>query len=311
VDAELTQSSMMDDESVCVDKERRACYCVFMRWTLCVVSLSLGLVVGWAGCATKAREEERIWEQVKIGDLAPREGFPAAQFSATVTLDIHVMEMPADRVDRLDDLWPILSANPVKLTSYNAFTGNSFRMRFGRMDVWPQVHATLADAEARQVATTSMVLPVNDTSDLPIAELHAARQISFVGNNLSKQVANVGPGVLALRLRAEPIPWARGVHKIIGYPTYTIPVTSAIAPLQAKARRGEFYFAPAAFAVQMAPGDLVVLGPDEYTGERRTLGGLFFNNPEGVLFFSSAKRTPPVIKPAVRVYVMICTAIND
>ena len=132
-----------------------------------------------------------------------------------------------------------------------------------------------------------------------------------MGNNLLKQTTHVGPGVLALRLRVEPIPWARGVHKIIGYPTYTIPVISAIAPLQAKAREKEFYFAPAAFAVQMAPGDLIVIGPDEYTAERQTLGGLFFNKPEGTLFFNPAKRTPPQIKPAVRVYVLICTAIND
>lgn len=279
--------------------------------TLCVAFLSLVLFWALAGCGTEPRAEERIWEQVKIGDLAPRERFPAPQFFATVTIDIHIMEIPADRVDRLDELWPILSPNPVKLTSYNAFTGNCFRMRYGRMDLWPQVQSMLTDADAQKVSTTSMVLPVNDTSDLPIAELHAGRQISFMGNNLAKQTVNVGPGVLALRLRAEPIPWARGVHKIIGYPTHTIPVTSAIAPLQAKARRNEFYFAPAAFAVQMAPGDLAVLGPDEYTGERRTLGGLFFNKPEGTLFFSPTRRTPPQIKPAVRVYILICTAVND
>ena len=81
--------------------------------------------------------------------------------------------------------------------------------------------------------------------------------------------------------------------------------------MQAKARQNEFYFAPAAFAVQMAPGDLIVIGPDKYTAERQTLGGLFFNKPEGTLFFNPAKRTPPQIKPAVRVYVLICTAIND
>jgi len=279
--------------------------------TLCVAFIGLGLFLALAGCRTEPQEEEWIWEQVKIGDLAPRDGLPAPQFFATVTIDIQVMEIPADRMDRLADLWPILSPNPVKLTSYNAFTGNSFRMRYGRMDLWPQVQSMLIDADAQKVSTTSMVLPVNDTSDFPIAHLHAGRQVSFVGNNLSKQTVNIGPGVLALRLRAEPIPWARGVHKIIGYPTYTIPVNSAIEPLQAKARRNEFYFAPAAFAVQMAPGDLAVLGPDEYTGERRTLGGLFFNKPEGTLFFNPAKRTPPQIKPAVRIYILICTAVND
>jgi hypothetical protein len=281
-----------------------------MARILCVVFVSLGLFLGSAGCKTKPKEQQ-IWEQVKIGDLAPRDKLAAPQFFSTVVMDVQIMDLPADRVDRLDDLWPVLSANPIKLSSYNAFTENSFRMRYGRTDAWPKIQSLLAEAGAQKAATVSMVLPANDTSDLAVADLPAPREITYVGNNLMKQTARVEPGVLALRLRAEPIPWARGVNKIIGYPTCTIPMTSAIKPLQDKARRKEFYFAPAAFAVEMSPGDLVVLGPDEYTGERQSLGGLFFNKPEGMLFFNPAKRTPPEIKPAVRIYVLICMAIND
>jgi hypothetical protein len=272
--------------------------------------ISFGLFVGLAGCKTKPKEQQ-IWEQVKIGDLAPRDKLSAPQFHSTVVIDVQILDLPADRVDRLDDIWPVLSATPIKLSSYNAFTENSFRMRHGRTDAWSQVRSLLAEAGAQKAGTVSLIVPANDFTDLPVAELSTGREITYVGNNLMKQTAHVGSGVLALRLRAEPIPWARGVHKIIGYPTYTIPVVSAIGPLQAKARENEFYFAPAAFAVQMAPGDLIVIGPDEYTGERQTLGGLFFNRPEGILFFNPAKRTPPEIKPGVRIYVLICSAIND
>ncbi len=284
-----------------------------MAHTLFAVLTGLGLIVGSTGCKTKPKAEEKIWERVKIGELAPppNDRLPTPQFFATVSMDVYVLELPADRVDRLDDLWPILSADPIKLSSYTAFTENSFRMRYGRMDVWSQVQSLLAEAGALKVATNAMSLPADETTDLPIAELPTGREITFVGNNLMRQTARVRPGVLALRLRAEPIPWARGVFKIIGYPTCTIPFASAIAPLQARARENEYYFAPAAFAVQMAPGDLIVIGPDKYTGERQTLGGLFFNKLEGTLFFNPAKRTPPKVKPAVRVYVLICTAIND
>lgn len=278
---------------------------------LCVVSFSLGLIVGSAGCKTTPNNEEQIWARTKIGDLAPQESLPAPQFFTSVAMDVHVLELPADRLDRLDDLWAILSAKPVHLSSYSGFTENSFRMRAGRVEHWEQISLLLTDAGAQRVGTVSMIVPSNDTADLPIADLPAARQITFVGNNLARQSANVGPGVLALRLRAEPIPWARGVQKIIGYPTYTIPVVSAIAALQEKARQNEFYFAPAAFAVQMAPGDLVVLAPDRFTGERLSLGGLFFNKPEGTLFFNPAARTPPEVKPAVRVYILVCAAVNE
>jgi len=275
--------------------------------------MSLGLIVGSAGCKAKPKAEEKIWEQVKIGDLAPppSDRLPPPQFSAAVTMDIHILDLPADRTDRLDDLWSLLSADPIKLISYNAFTENTFRMRYGRMEVLPQVQSLLTEAGALKIMTNSMLLPVNEGTDLPVAEIPIAREITYVGTNLLKQTARVGAGILALRLRPEPIPWARGVHKIIGYPTYTIPIVNAIAPLQAKARENEFYFEPAAFAVQMAPGDLVVIGPDKYTGERQTLGGMFFSKPEGTLFFDPATRKPPQIKPAVRVYILQCTAIHD
>ncbi|MEN6428273.1 MAG: hypothetical protein ABFE13_23225 [Phycisphaerales bacterium] len=284
-----------------------------MARTLFALLTGLGLIVGSAGCRTQSKPEEKIWEQVKIGELAPPPGdrLPPPQFFSSVVMDIYVLDLPADRVDRLDDLWPILSPDPIKLSSYNAFTENCFRMRYGRTEVWSQIQSLLADAGALKVATHSMALTVNEKTDLPVAELPMAREITFVGTNLLKQTAHVGAGILALRLRPEPIPWARGVHKIIGYPTYTVPIMSTIAPLQAKAREKEYYFAPAAFAVQMAPGDLIVIGPDRYTGERQTLGGLFFCKPEGTLFFNPTKRTPPQIKPAVRLYVLICTAIND
>jgi len=278
--------------------------------TLCVAMISLGLFVGLAGCKTKPKEQQ-IWEQAKIGELAPRDKLSAPQFVSTAILDIQILDLPADRVDHLDDLWSVLSPNPIKLTSYNAFKENSFRMRHGRAEAWAQIYALLTEAGAQKAGSISLTIPGNDFQDLPVAQLSGGREITFVGTNLAKRAAQVGSGILALRLRAEPIPWARGVLKIIGYPTYTIPAVNTIAPLQAKARGNEIYFEPAAFAVQMAPGDLVVLGPDKYTAERQTLGGMFFNKPEGTLFFNPAKRTPPVIKPGVRIYILICSAIND
>jgi hypothetical protein len=276
----------------------------------CVAVLAL-LLLAAAGCASPPNEEEQIWEQVKIGDIAPpAEDRPRAQFLATAHLDAYTIEVPADNVDQLDDVWEALSAEPIRMNSYSAFTENNFRVRFGRVAQWPQIQNLLAEVGGQKAATTSIVLTDNETSDLPIVELPAARAISFVGLNLSQQTVNVGPGMLALRFRPEPIPMARGVRKVIAYPVYMLPVTSAIPEFQAQTRAHEFYFAPAAFAAQMGPGDLLVLGPDKHTGERLTLGGLFFNNPEGRLFFNPLTRKPPARKPAVRLYVLLCTRIS-
>jgi len=280
-----------------------------------VVAVIFGLAIGMAGCETapQKQQEQKIWEGIKIGDLAPppNDRLPAPKFLGTVKIDVHAIELPADNVERLDELWAILTPGPIRMNSYNAFSENSFRVKFGRMEMWGKILEQLTAADGQRVATMSLAVADNDSTDLPIANLPVGRQISFIGGNLSRQRVTVGPGMLMLRLRAEPIPWMRGVRKIIAYPVHKLPLTTAIPQIQASARRQEFYFDPAAFALPMGPGDLVVLGPDKYTGERASLGGLFFSDPEGTLFFNPNKSQPPEHKPAVRVYILVCTAVSD
>jgi hypothetical protein len=284
-----------------------------MTRSLCVAVLILWLA-GGTGCKTAPKEERKIWQQLKIIDLAPtvpQNGRDRPQFLATVQMEVRVFELPGENVDQLDDLWRLLSPKSVKMSSYNAFTDNSFRAKFGRIEAWEKIQKVLTETGTQRIATLSVSVPDNDIRDVPIADLPTGKVIAFVGNDLSSQTVNVGPGSLVLRLRAEPIPWVRGVRKIIAYPTYTLPTASAIPQLRVIARKNEFYFAPAAFAAQMGPGDLVVLGPGHYTGEQLTLGGLFFNNPLGRLFFDPAKPDPPQQKPAARLYVLICRSISD
>jgi hypothetical protein len=277
-----------------------------------VVPSILGLVLGLAGCKPSPKPSEAVWQGEKLGAIAPppKDRPPPPQFMVTVALTVHVLDLPADNVDKLQALWQILSAAPIRLTSYNAFSENTFRLLYGKVALWPRIQELLTEADAQPVTTVSMTVADNDKADLPIADIPVARPITFVGTDLSKQTANVGAGVLALRLVAQPNPWARGVRKIIGYPTYSPPVAGAIPALQAQLQRGEFYFRSAAFACEMRPGDLLVLGPEKYTAERVTLGGLFFNEPDETLFFNPNKPKPAERKPAIRVYVLVCTQVT-
>ncbi len=176
----------------------------------CILALTFGLALGMAGCDTAPppQPEEKIWEGIKISDLAPPSSDvpPTGQFFGGVNLEIHVMDVPADNVERLDALWQILTPGPIRMNSYNAFTENSFRVKFGRAELWPKIRELLAAADGQQAATSALMVPDNETTDLPIAHLPVGRGITFVGDNLSRQSVNVGPGLLALRLRAEPIP---------------------------------------------------------------------------------------------------------
>jgi hypothetical protein len=272
-------------------------------------------LVGLAGCADAPREEREIWEDSsfpKIGDVAPTGApQPQAKFFGTVHMDIFVTEIPADNIDKLDPVWRLLSAKSVYMTSYNAFSENGFRVKFGRIDTWERLQKILTEAGAQKPTRISLPIADKDTSDLPISDLAAVRMVSFIGSDLSTRSVKVVPGALVLRLRAEPVPGVRGARKIVAYPTYVPPVTSPIAQLRAIIRKNEVYFAPAAFAAVMSPGDLLVLGPDSYVGEQLSLGGLFFSNPQGRLFLDPSTSSPPEVRPAVRVYIIVCKGIAD
>jgi hypothetical protein len=276
------------------------------------VTLILGAVLGAAGCKTPSQPPGPVEESVKIPELArpPRDRPPPPQCLVSVALEVHIIELPADNVEKLEAIWKILSAVPIRLSSYNAFSENSFRLLYGKVALWERIRTLLVEADGQQATTISLTVADNDQTDLPIAEVPSSRPITFVANDLSQQTAHVGPGVLALRLWAEPSPWARGVRKIVGCPTHTVPAAGTIPELQAQSQRREFRFDSAAFACEMQPGDLLVLGPEKYTGERTTLGGLFFNKPDETLFFNPAKPKPAERRPAVRVYVLICTRVT-
>ncbi len=271
------------------------------------------LALGSVGCQPATEPVVPIWEQVKIGQIAPgsSQGARQAKYLATVNLDVYILDLPAQNLDKLDSLWQRLTAKPIQTNSYSAFAGNSFRVRLGRTTMWEEIRALLREAGAQDAGTTSLVIGDDKPADLPVASVPQNTTISFVGMNLIEQTVQVGPGVLALRLREQQIPGARGVRKIVAYPVHTLPLTSTIPELESQTRRREFYFAPAAFASQMTPGDLLVLAPGSYSGEQVSLGGLFFNRSKAVLFFDPQGKTPPQQRPAVRVFALVCTRIND
>jgi hypothetical protein len=278
---------------------------------LSIAILTTGLAFA-TGCDTSSEQEVPIRETTKLADLAPKTGEqPQARFLVAARFDIHVFDLPADNVERLEDLWRLLSAKPIRTNSYNAFAQNSFRVRFGHVEMWDQLLGLLKDAGAQKVATSALGVGDDMPTDVPITQLPRPSTISFAAMNLSWQRAEVESGRLVLRLRAEPIPGARGVRKIVAYPVHTPTISSAIPELEARIREREFYFASAAFAAQTGPGDLLVLAPNQYSGERVTLGGLFFNEPQDVLFVDTETTDPAQRKPAVRVYVLVCVGMVD
>ena len=274
---------------------------------LCLVSLVL-LSFCLIGCT--APEEEPIWKNIKIGDLAPRQDGkpPSSQLIETINFDLHIFEIPTENIDKLDETRKNLYTRPLRFNSLYAFGANSFSVHFGQIRMLDEIYNLLLAANGKILTKVSLMLADGQPESIAITGLDGPRTIFFTSTYGSKEGANVGPGILALRLKTQKIPGLRGVCDVTAYPVYSPPMIKSTIPLlNVRTQRREFPFSPAAFGLRMGPGDFILLGPKEYVSDQTALGGLFFSNPEGSFFFSETERTTFKPKPAVRLFLLVCT----
>ena len=275
------------------------------------IAVLSGLAFWLAGC-NGSEKEKPIWEQVKITDLAPFDNSkqPGARLLKTINFNVYVFEIPAENISTLDDVWPMLYAQPLRFNDYDAFGANSFLAGFGQIPMWNRVAELLRAADGIQTNTISLLLPDGQTNDVAVAGLGQEQTVFYSSKSGSMEGATLGPGQLGLRIKAEKVAGSRGVCRMSAVPVFSPPRRSSIPLLAAREKSGEFRFTSAGFSLKMSPGDFVLLGPEKYDSGQVTLGSLFFSKPEGSLFFSELERKGPELKPAVRLFLLVCTGMN-
>jgi len=274
----------------------------------------LGCVgLGVIGCGDRAAGDKPSAAQagVKIGDIGPSGpgGQSGAELLKTINFSVYIIEAPAENIDKLAEFWSVLDARPLRFNSAGAFKANSFSAGFGQVRMWDKVYALLRGAGGQELGTVSLLLTNDQASDLAVSGLDYKQKVSFVSGDLSPQTATIGPGILALRIKATKMPGVQGACMVVAHPVFTVPITSPVPELAARAKSREFPFTAAAFGLKMSSGDFVVLAPEKYIGDLTTLGGLFFSNPAGSPFFDPDQRKPPERKPAIRLFLMVCVRI--
>jgi hypothetical protein len=276
-----------------------------LSFVLCLLS-SVFLLVG---CA-ESEPEVPIWEKVKIGDLAPQGPGKTqkVELLKMTKLDVHIFEIPAGNINEIDKIRKKLFIRPLQLQNYEAFSANSFLVRFGQVDLWRQTNDWLLGADGRNIANVSLMLADGQAQSIAITGLDRPQTIFYTSAKGSQEGAYIGPGVFGLRIKAEKIPGSRGVCNLVAFPVFYPLAESAIPQLEALGKLREFPFIDVAFGLKMSPGDFVFLAPKEYVSDQTALGGLFFSNLRGGLFFSKTKS--PEYKPAVRIFLLVCTGIN-
>ncbi|MHC4242696.1 MAG: hypothetical protein ACYS3N_11030 [Planctomycetota bacterium] len=288
-------------KAVVPDSKHHSSGAKYLSIALCYICFTL------TGCTPP--EEEPIWKNLKIGDLAPTQSSKqTSRLVESTNFNLYIFEMPSDNIDKLDDVRKTLFTKNLRYQSSHSFGANSFSLHFGQFRMWEEIFTSILAAGAKQINKASLMLSDDLPETIAVARIDSPRTIFFTSTYGSREGANVGPGILALRLKTQKIPALRGVCNVTAYPVYSPPmITSTIPLLNARTQRREFPFNAAAFGLRMGPGDFILLAPKEYVSDQTALGGLFFCNPEGSLFFSETERTPLERKPSVRIFLLVCT----
>ncbi|MHC4741276.1 MAG: hypothetical protein ACYS8Z_05165 [Planctomycetota bacterium] len=255
-------------------------------------------------------QDSKVWDEVKIGDLRTleTEKLPGTENLRTANFDVHIYELPAENVPKLEDFWAGLRTRGLTFYNYRAFAKNLFRIGTGKGFAWSGIDKVLEETGGRKMAKISAFLTDEQAQDLQITGLDRPLQISFVDRDQTRDEVLMGPGLVNLRLIAQQVPGIRGASQLIGYPSFTLPTASAQGPVGDFAKQQEVEFKAAGFGLKMSPDEYLVLGPQKYISERATLAALFFTNLNGTLFAERGKR--PARKVSVRLFVIVCTTIN-
>ena len=274
------------------------------------IAFLISLAFLLTGCGNPA--EEPIWERVKITDLASTDRVeqPNGQRLKTINFNVYIYEIPSDNIGTLEEIWPMVYAQPLQFNNFEAFSANSFLAGFGQIPMWSRISDLLRSADGIQVGTVSLLLPDGRSNDVAVAVLKKEQAIFYFSEKRSMNKAKFEPGQFGLRIQAEKIAGSRGVCSVSVLPVFSPMKRSSLPLLSRREKAGEILFTATGFIVKMSPGDFVLVGPEKYNHSQTTLGGLFFSKPEGSLFFNELERKLPEHKPALRLFLLVCTGIN-
>jgi len=254
-------------------------------------------VLTMLGC--QPQDNRPIWEETKIGDLAPRRitKDPNSQFVKAINIDVYIIEVPVENIIVLNDIWPKLYTKPLRFNNYSAFTSNSLVAGFGQLPMWSEIRQMLLDAGGKKTQTVSILIPDGQFDTLEIVQLDDEQTAFYTSSQNALEAVTIGPGTLGLNLKSDKIPGSRGIRQISATPLYKPLLTSRIPQMVQFEESGRYPFQSAGFTLKMGPGDFVLLGPEKYIEHQKSLGSLLFSIPRK--------------KPVVRVFLFVCSNIVD
>jgi hypothetical protein len=241
------------------------------------------------GCSGTNKKQPPT-SSIKLSDLIPVN--PASP-AKTVAFDFYTIELPAENINKLSDIWFMLYTKPVRLTDPDASSANDFELVFGEIQMWQKTAAMLESAGAALIERTRLILDYNQIKDFSITQITSETKVSYLTSDLKIESLTAQPSRLVLRISVSPVPGERGVCTFNATPVL-IPAIPPDANEQPQ-KIEEKVFDALAFTVEMSPSDFFLMGPASYPGTD-SLGNLIFTTAQG---------------HKIRVYTVFCIGISE
>jgi hypothetical protein len=257
------------------------------------IAYTLIVLVILAGCSGEDKNEAPTAD-IKLGDLATINPIGPIRPIQVVTFDFYTIDLPAESIDSLSDVWPMLYTKPVRLADPAAFSANSFRLVFGEPQMWQKTAALLESAGGRPVDSARLLLDYDQTGDFVVTRIKNKTSVYYLKPDLSIEPLTAPRGRLVLRARVSSVAGVRGLCNFNAMPVL-VPARPRTFP-EDSTEIEEVALEALGFIVEMSPGDFFLIGPEDYPSNINSLSGLSFTTEEG---------------RKIRVYAVFCSGITD
>ena len=251
-------------------------------YTLIVLTL-------FTGCSGTNKKQPPT-SSIKLSDLVPANPVSPVK---TAAFDVYTIELPAENIDQLSDIWSILYTKPVRLTDPRAWSANDFKLVFGEIQMWQRTASLLESAGAALIENNRLLLDYRQFKDFRIIQTTSETKVSYLTSDLMIKHVMVQSGRLVLRLSVSQVSGERGVCSFkavpVLIPTLTHDANETTHKIEDKV------FDDLAFSVEMSPSDFFIMGPVGYPGTN-SLGNLVFTTAQG---------------RKIRVYTVFCSGTSE
>jgi hypothetical protein len=167
------------------------------------------------GCS-ETEKASPIWEDVKIGELAPpqSEEKTGEQLLKTINFRVFMVDVPPENMEAVKAAGKNLYQKPLWFNNLQALAANSFSVGFGPASIWDKTTDILRGADGKTAESISLLLTDGQADEFEISAMDRKQDIFYISDKELMSRCTVSFGRLALRIKAKRIPGSRGVCSV-------------------------------------------------------------------------------------------------